>query len=245
MYLPGMFVKSGTALLPDYPVQQAAATTYVLDMTQPTSAWRQVASMAFRRSYHNMTILPDGSVLVTGGGTTTDPIGLANAVFQAELWSPALETWTTLASMTTPRLYHSTGILLPDARVLVAGGGRLFGGADATDQPSAEIFTPPYLFKGPRPVISSAPSQLQYGQTFSVQTPDAARIAKVTLLRLGAVTHAINENQSFLPLAFAQGGSAVNVTAPANANLAPPGYYMLFLVDSAGVPSVASVTLIR
>jgi hypothetical protein len=125
--------------------------------------------------------------------------------------------------------------------VLIAGGGRFFGSVDPTDQPSAEIFSPPYLFKGPRPTITSAPATLQYGQLFTVQTPDSARIAKVSLIRLGATTHAFNQNQRFLPLTFTQNTGSLSVTAPANANLAPPGDYMLFLVDTNGIPSVANM----
>lgn len=199
--------------------------------------------MAFPRIYHTLTLLPDGTVLATGGGRTTDAVDLSatNVVYEAELWSPVTETWTTLARMSTPRLYHSTALLLPDGRVLVAGGGLFFGSPDPTDQLSAEIYSPPYLFKGTRPTITSAPTTLQYGTSFSMATPDAARIATVSLIRLGSVTHSFNFDQRFLKLTFQQISGGLSVQAPANANLAPPGYYMLFLVDTNGVSSVASI----
>jgi Galactose oxidase-like, Early set domain len=187
------------------------------------------------------TLLPDGNVLVTGGGTTTGATDTTHAVLPAELWSPITEAWTTLASMSAPRLYHSEALLLPDGRVLVSGGGRFNDDTEPTDQFSAEFYSPPYLFKGPRPVISSAPSQLSYGQNFTVQTPDAARIGQVSLIRFGSVTHAINMSQRFVPLAFSISSGSLTITAPANANLAPPGNYMLFLVDTNGIPSVATV----
>jgi hypothetical protein len=120
--------------------------------------------------------------------------------------------------------------------VLSAGGGR-FG----VDQPSAELYAPPYLFKGARPTITSAPSQVTYGAFFHVQTPDAGRIASVSLIRIGSVTHAINMDQRFLSLSFQVAGGALTVQAPANGNLAPPGYYMLFILDGNGVPSVAPI----
>src|SRR5206468_5206881 len=215
----------------------AAAPASVLDATQPSPAWRQVASMAYPRAFHNTTLLPDGSVLVTGGGTRLDGYDVTKAVKSAELWSPTSETWQTLASASIPRLYHSTALLLPDGRVLTAGSGN---DGPAVDQTQAEIFSPPYLFKGARPVVSGAPDLIQYGATFSVSTPDAASIASVSLMRPGATTHAFDEDQRFLSLGFTAGAGSLTIQAPANANLAPPGYYMLFLVSSAGVPSVAA-----
>src|SRR5262249_51208170 len=146
----------------------AAKTTYVLDMTQANPAWQQTANMAFARAHLNLTILPDGNVLATGGGTMTDPRNLSIAVYEAEMGSPTTKTWTTMARMAKPRLYHSIGLLMPDGRVLVAGGGRDNGRSqpDSADQPSSEYYSPPYLFKGARPVITSAPSVITYGSTF-------------------------------------------------------------------------------
>jgi hypothetical protein len=241
MYEPGKIIKAGTATA-DNPGHPSAATTYVLDMTQPNPAWEATAPMAFPRSYVDLTLLPDGEVLATGGSTTTDPANFATAVYEAEIWSPATRRWTTLARAQTPRLYHSTALLLPDARVLVAGGGRQNGRSqpDPADQANAEIFSPPYLFKGPRPVIATAPSTLAYGGTFDVATPDAARIATVVLMAPGAVTHAFDENQRRVPLTFEASAGLLTVHEPVDGNLAPPGPYMLFLVDSNGVPSMAS-----
>jgi uncharacterized repeat protein (TIGR01451 family) len=236
MYQPGKILKSGTAA-DSGTSGSAAATAYVFDTTQPSPSWRQVASMAYPRAFHNTTLLPDGNVLVTGGGTMLDGYDVSKATFHAELWSPVSETWQTLSSASIPRLYHSTALLLPDGRVLTAGSG---DDGPAIDQTKGEIFSPPYLFKGARPTISSAPGLLQYGNVFTVSTPDAANIASVVLIRPGAVTHAFDEDQRLVNLGFTAGTNSLTIQAPANANLAPPGYYMLFLVNSAGVPSVAS-----
>ena len=232
MYEPGKILKSGTAA-DNGATGNAAATAYVIDTTEPSPAWRQVASMAFPRAFHNTTLLPDGTVLVTGGGTTLDGDDVTKAVFAPELWSPSTEAWTTLPPAAIPRLYRSTAVLLPDARVLVAGGG------NGANQTRGEIFAPPYLFKGPRPAITSAPAVVEYGSTFAVNTPDAASIARVSLMRPGAVTHGFDQDQRMLSLAFTVGSGTIHVQAPGDANLAPPGYYMLFLVNSAGVPSLA------
>jgi hypothetical protein len=142
--------------------------------------------------------------------------------------------------MNSPRLYHSEAMLMPDGRVLVSGGGRYDDLTAPTDQFNAELFAPPYLFKGPRPVIASAPGTLVHGQPFTVATPDADRIAKVSLLRFGAVTHSIDMSQRFVPLAFTRQSSSLLVSAPANTSLAPGGPYLLFLVDTTGVPSIAA-----
>ena len=237
MYRPGKIMKSGTASDSDV-IGTAAATTYVLDTTQASPHWQQTASMAFARSHHYMTLLPDGTVLATGGGTTLDGTTLAAADLAAELWNPTTQTWTTMASEQVPRLYHSTALLLPDGRVLVAGGGRDFGREQANET-NMEIYAPPYLFKGTRPTITSAPSTLAYGGSFFVQTPDAANIASVVLIRNGAVTHSFNTEQRYLPLTFTQTPGGLTVQAPADANLAPPGYYMLYIVNANGVPAVA------
>src|SRR5882672_1814298 len=143
--------------------------------------------------------------------------------------------------MHAPRLYHGTALLMPDGRVLISGGGRGSGGVAASDQLNAEFFSPPYLFKGARPTIASAPAQLQFGQAFTVQTPDAASIASVSLISLGSMTHAFNMNQRFVTLSFSAGAGSLSVSAPANTTVAPPGYYMLFIVNANGVPSVAAI----
>ena len=156
----------------------------------------------------------------------------------AELWDPVTETWKVVAALKTGREYHSTALLLPDGRVLMAGGGQLPG--RATNITNGEIYSPPYLFKGTRPTISAAPSLVQYGANFTVSTPNAASIQKVALIRTPSVTHAFDENQRYVPLSFTVGSGQLTVQAPTNGNTAPPGYYMLFVVNGSGVPSVAS-----
>jgi hypothetical protein len=240
MYGPDKFMKSGTSATSDPPYWPAEDATFVLDMTQSQPTWRETAPMAYPRAYHNLTILPDGNVLAVGGGTTTDTFDQAQAVYPAEMWSPVTETWTTMASMSVPRLYHSTALLLPDGRVLVAGGGR-FGGGAADDKLNAQIYSPPYLFKGARPSITTAPNLIGYNTNFSISTPSIATIAMVSMIPLGSVTHHFNANQRYLSLPFQVVGNELNVQTPVNANLAQPGYYMLFVVDTNGVPSAGSI----
>lgn len=237
MYAPGKIMKSGSASNDGgTPTALSTATTYVIDMNAPSPAWRQTQSMHFPRTFHNLTSLADGSVLVTSGSQRKSETNLTPAVLEAELWSPDTETWTTMTPMRKGRIYHSTAVLLPDGRVAVSGSGNISG---ATDQTTLEIFSPPYLFKGPRPTVTSVPTLLQYGAKFVVQTPNAADIRAVNLLRPGAATHNFDQDQRFVPLSFTQVPGGIEVQATSNPNMAPPGYYMLFLVTNAGVPSVA------
>jgi hypothetical protein len=235
-YLPGKILKSGTASASGG-VGNAQSTAYAIDMNSAMPAWRQVASMAFPRAFHNTTMLPDGNVLVTGGSTALDGSDTTKAVLEGELWSPVTEKWQMLARAAVPRLYGSTALLLPDGRVLVAGSR---DNAAPDGQTHAEIYSPGYLFKGARPDITWAPASVQYGTTFSVDTPNAAVVAKVSLIRPGSVTDSFDQDQRYVSLSFTRGSGTLAVQAPANANVAPPGYYMLFIVTSTGVPSVAT-----
>jgi hypothetical protein len=172
-------------------------------------------------------------------------------VYASELWSPATGQWKTLAAMQVTRQYHSTALLLPDGRVLSAGGG-ICGTCDQVGYlaKNAEIFSPPYLFQAdgtpaPRPVIDSAPSLIGYNGGIDIGTANPAAIRKVALIRLGAVTHSDNMEQRYVPLSFTAGATSVTATRPANANIAPPGPYMLVIVDANGVPSVARMISVQ
>ena len=224
-------------------------TAEIIDLNSPSPIWRAVGSMARRRRQLNATILADGKVLVTGGTSACGFSNESGSEFTAEVWDPATEQWTTLAGMAVKRVYHSAAILLPDARVLSAGGGDNPG---STNQFNAEIFTPPYLFNSngtlaTRPTYSLASNTVSYDQAFTVNTPNAASVAKVTLIRPSAVTHTFNQSQQLNTLSFtpAPGGTSLTAHAPANGRLAPPGPYMLFLVDDRGVPSVAQIVFLQ
>jgi hypothetical protein len=205
-------------------------------------------SMKYARRQHNLTVLADGSVLATGGlSSQASLVDLNAGVYAAELWNPATGQWLELASMQVTRQYHSSALLLPDGRVLSAGGG-ICGACQSAGylEKNAEIFTPPYLFNkdgsgtlATRPTIDVAPTTVGYGQSFAINTAQAGAITKVAMIRLGSVTHSVNMEQRYVPLNFAAIGGQLAVTAPANANVAPPGYYMLFIMDTQGVPSIA------
>ncbi len=235
MYAPNKILKAGSPTPNPNNLALASAESYVIDMGAASPQWRQVASLNHPRVFHTLTVLPDGNVVVTGGSRVSSASQTQNGVLEVEMWSPQTETWTVMARAQVPRLYHSSAILLPDARVMISGSGASAG----PDQKSIEIFSPPYLFRGSRPTIATAPSFAAWGSTFSVDTPEAAQIASVTLMRLGATTHGYDMNQRKVDLSFTQQTGRLTVTAPADGRVAPPGYYMLFILDTNGVPSVS------
>jgi hypothetical protein len=213
--------------------------------------WTDAGSMTVARRQMNATLLADGTVLVTGG---TNASGFNNMptddnVLAAERWNPASGDWTQLARQTRYRVYHSTALLLADGRVLSVGSGQPTA-IGLSDDFMAEVFSPPYLFNpdgtaASRPAITASPSSVTYGMTFSVGTTSATSVVKVTWIRLGSVTHATDMNQRLNYLSFtAPDSTSLSVTAPANALLAPPGHYMLFLLDENGVPSIARIVRI-
>jgi hypothetical protein len=234
MYRPGRILATGGGNVANGPSDTRAS---VIDFNDAQPTWREIAPMAFPRYDHNLVVLADGSVLAVGGATTVSQTALTGTL-AAELWNPDSETWQTMASMNDPRMYHSIAMLLPDGRVLSAGGGRLGG---AHDYFTAQIFSPPYLFKGTRPQIQSAPSQLALGSMAEIETTAAADIASVSLVRLGSVTHTLDMDQRFLDLEFTAQADRLTVAVPGDANVVPPGYYMLFILNSTGVPSTAAI----
>jgi len=226
LYSPGKVAVIGGSNPP-------TATSEIIDLNAATPAWKFTGSMHFPRRQHNAVILPDGKVFVVGGSSAGGFDTSTSPVLPTEMWDPATGQFTVMASIAVYRGYHSTALLLADGRVLSAGGN--VGG------PNAQLFSPPYLFAGARPSIASAPVSAGYGQKVFIGTPDAASITKVTLLREASVTHTNSMSQSFQSLSFTTTSTGLNVTMPANANIAPPGYYMLFILNGSGVPSVASI----
>lgn len=235
MYEPGKILYVGGG---DPPTD----TAEIIDLNQPNPAWTYTGSMAVARRQLNATLLPTGEVLVTGGTSGSGFNDLVGAVRSAELWNPATGAWREVASSAVARIYHSTALLLPDGRVLYTGSG---DGGGSPNEPNYELYSPPYLFKGARPTITGTPSHVTYGETQAVDTPDGAQIRKVTLVGLGSVTHGFDQNTRLVPLSFAPVANGISITLPTSRTLAPPGPYMLFLVNAAGVPSVGRIVLLQ
>lgn len=217
-------------------VRQPQGQCERIDFKSATPTWRPTGALNIARAHGNAVILPDRKVLLVGGGRFEFYI---QPVRQAEMYDPDTEKWTLLASQHYARAYHSTAVLLPDARVLSAGQDYDDGAF------TAELYDPPYLFRGPRPVITSAPERIIYGEPFSITTNQAAEVSSVALIALSAATHSVNTAQRYVGLDFVSpAANSLTATPPAHGNLAPPGPYMLFILNAAGVPSEAKILLL-
>jgi len=211
---------------------------------QSTSA----GSMNIGRRQHNLTILADGSVLVTGGNTDgTRYYSAVGGTKVPELWDPATGQFSLLNPMQGDRQYHSSALLLQDGRVL-SGGGGICGDCYAAgyEERNAEIFTPPYLYAGDaslasRPELSAVPEVANYAESIRVLTNPGATISRAHLIKLGSATHSENQDQRLIPLSFTQSGTAITFSVPATRDTTPPGHYLLFLVDDKGVPSTGGM----
>ncbi len=216
-------------------------TTEIIDLSATPPRWVNGPLMSQPRIEMDATILPNGKVLALGGSLNDEDT--ATASLKGDLYDPIANTFSPAGSEVYARLYHSVSLLLPDGTVWVAGGNPDRG----TYEPHMEIYSPPYLFNSngtpaTRPAITSVSSGIVgYGSAFQIQTPDAANISSVVLVRNGAVTHAFDMDQRLVGLSFTIGSGVLNVTGPPNGNIAPPGYYMLFILNISGVPSVASM----
>ena len=211
----------------------SAAEIIDASFLSPTSAWTLTAPLPDTnlRRQCNAMLLPDNTVFVAGGVTTPNS--------PCMLFDPVANIWSPMANLASARMYHSVMILLPNGKVMMSGW------ANDAASGTIELYNPPYLFKGARPTISSVPGTVNFGQQFTVATPDATSIVKVTMVKPMAVTHQTETNQRVLELSFLHDHVHPNnliVTAPDGGSphaFAPAGYYMLFILNGAGVPSAA------
>ena len=231
------------------------AETEIIDISDGSPKWRSLPPMSNARYYCYAVLLPNQHVFVLGGkqgerrmkmdptmGGMGPPAPGADlphdplAILDCELFHPEDEVWKTVAPMQVDRLYHSGALLLPDGRVFVSGNNPARG----TNETRIEIYSPAYLFKGPRPTITAAPQAITHGQAFKIETPDAADIEDVALMHPMSTTHCTSTDQRYVGLAITgRGPTSITVQTPANPNLLPPGYYLLFVLNKAGVPCMA------
>lgn len=244
MYEPGKILTLGGA--PNYDWGDATNNATIIDITGDEVESRTIDGMKWERGFHNVTIMPNGEVGIFGGAPITGVFEDFDSVFEAEIWNPETEEFRVAASAAVPRNYHSFSLLLPDARVLVGGGGLC--GSCTTNHPDVEIFTPPYLLNDdgapmPRPSITEAPEAVDLAETFEVRTD--TEVVEFVAIRMSSATHSVNNEERFLRLEWSMTGEgAYRVQAPDESGVAIPGLYYLFALDADGVPSEAAVLAI-
>ena len=230
---------------PDYVTTTATSNAFIITLngTGAPPTVKKVSNMALRRIFANAVVLPDGKVFVVGGQTNGNPFSDKNAVLTPELWDPVAETFQSLCQNSIPRTYHSIALLLPDATVLVGGGGLC--GRCSTNHFDAQAFMPSYLLTqtgtlATRPTILSAPTSVTLGSTVTITTDSIC--TSMSLIRMGSTTHTVNTDQRRIPLTFTNPESMTYTFAiPSDPGIALPGYWMLFVMDIAGVPSKAVI----
>jgi hypothetical protein len=237
--------QAATVLLPPAQSQQvmimgggsggmAVTRVAIVDFTAATPAYTSARPLQYARMHLGAVLLPDRTVFVCNGSHMSEDAD--SSPLPAEVFDPTTSTWTAVEAPTVPRVYHSIALLLPDGRVLTAGGNPARG----TNELRLELYSPSYMTRA-RPQITSAPSSARYGGTLTIQTPQANSIKWISLIRPSANTHSCDTEQRLVDVPIqSRTSSSVNATVPGNRNLAPPGDYMLFVTDNAGTPSTAN-----
>ncbi len=234
MFLPGRILQFGGN----------SNSAIVIDVTSGSPSVTATGALAYQRRLGVATVLPNGRVLATGGSIEWNVMN--SVAYDAEIWNPATGQWALGATYTRARLYHSVALLLPDATVMVGGGGA----PGPQNNLNHEIFYPPYLFKSDRteavrPTITTAPTVVDPGRTVQVSVSHDRPISKVSLVKSGSVTHGWNMDQRFVDLPFNAQGGTLSVQIPGRASDVPPGMWMLFVLDDSGVPSVAKMVRVN
>ena len=220
---------------------------FTVDLNGPSPTISATSDMAFARKFHNGVLLPTGEVLVIGGNTSGQKFSDNGAILEVEIWDPDTGVWTVGSAMDVPRNYHSIALLLNDGRVLAAGSGYCAGNAacGGSSHRDGQVYSPPYLFNddgtlASRPAVSSAPGRIASSESFTVNA--TADLQRFTMIKMGSTTHGVNTDVRFLEVPFSETSPGVyELTAHSNRNVLTPGYWMLFGIDSNGVPSVAHV----
>lgn len=238
-YAAKILAIGGTGPDPVSSTTPATGSCELLDLSAKSPQWQLTGAMNHPRTMPDAVLLPDGTVFVANGSGSGMEGNATNPVYPAEIYDPATGQWTEMCHMTVARLYHATAILLPDGRVMTAGTDCAWNPPPFnTSQLEIEIFNPPYVYAN-RPVIGYPAGHAIYGQEFEIPTADAERIGRVVFMRCGAATHSFNSDQRcVLAKIVARFGDSVRVAIPGDAAVAPPGVYLVFVLDEEGIPSV-------
>jgi hypothetical protein len=221
----------------DHHTSEALDKVNIADLKAAAPKYAPAAPLHKARMHHVAVLLPDRTVLVAGGSRMEE--SRPQAAREAEIYDPVAKTWTLGARARVTRLYHSVAALLPDGTVITAGSNPERG----DEEYRLERYYPPYLFRGPRPVIEAVPAVLHRGESVTITCAQAATVKWVNLTRAGTSTHCLDADQRLVDVPFVHtSDTTLTATVPTSAGVAPPGYYMLTVTDTAGVPSIARWT---
>lgn len=220
--------------------EKSSEKSRLVDLKDPDPKFEDGASLDEGTRYPSASLLPDDSVLVTGG--SNDYRGRSDSnVLQARLYDAKTDTYQRVADPAVGRNYHSGSVLLPDGRVMIFGSDSLYADKantrPGTFEQRIEIYTPPYLYRDARPELTAGPKKIERGSTAVFTTNHASSITSAKLMRPSAVTHVTDTDQRSVALDLKRTDGAISVTVPKNRALVPSGWYMLFVTDDRGTPS--------
>lgn len=217
----------------------ATNTVEKIDFNERNLRWQQISSMSHRRVMPDSVILPDQTLFVVNGSGKGRSDQAVDPVMEPEIFNPFTEKWIKAQPMTIPRLYHATALLLSDGSVLTTGtDGEWNKPPFNKDQKNLELFRPWYFFASSRPEITNLTEEIHYNEKFKIRYFHDKDISKVIIIKPSSVTHSINTEQRLVELELSSKSSnELEITSPPSGMIAPPGYYMLFLIDKEEVPS--------
>ncbi|MFJ8867014.1 galactose oxidase-like domain-containing protein [Streptomyces sp. NPDC102473] len=219
---------------------RSSAKSRLVDLTEDEPRFTDGASLDEGTRYPSASLLPDDSLLVTGGSHDYRGRG-GSDLLQARLYDAASDTYRRVADPAVGRNYHSGSVLLPDGRVMIFGSDPLYADRantrPGTFEQRVEIYTPPYLYRDGRPELTAGPKRVSRGGTGLFTTRHASSITSAKLMRPSAVTHVTDTDQRSIALGLKKSGDSITVTVPENRALVPSGWYMLFVTDAEGTPS--------
>ncbi|MEU2157780.1 galactose oxidase-like domain-containing protein [Streptomyces sp. NPDC019396] len=220
--------------------EKSSKNSRLVDLKKDQPRFTDGATLDKGTRYPSASLLPDDTVLVTGGSEDYRGRGGSN-VLEARTYNPKSGAYTRVADPQVGRNYHSGSVLLPDGRVMIFGSDSLFADAANTKpgvfEQRIEIYTPPYLYRDSRPAIGGGPKSIKRGASGTFKSPQAAKIRTAKLMRPSAVTHVTDVDQRSIALKMEKTAAGFKVSVPKNRSLVPSGWYMLFVTDDKGTPS--------
>lgn len=220
--------------------ERSSEKSRLVDLKDPDPEFKDGPSLDEGTRYPSAALLPDDSVLVTGGSDDYRGRGGSN-ILQARLYDAKTDRYKRVADPAVGRNYHSGSVLLPDGRVMIFGSDSLYADR-ANSRPGVfeqriEIYTPPYLYRDSRPDLTAGPKRMRRGGTGMFTTSQGSTITSAKLMRPSAVTHVTDTDQRSVELRLVLTAEGISVTVPKNRALVPSGWYMLFVTDAKGTPS--------